>query len=376
MSSPARIIFVSANSGGGGSEELWVQTISHLQKQGHVVHALTTWGEGAAARIEQLIHNGVPHLPLKDTWLDKVRHRLFKTPYGGGAPLRRQLRALKAQFVVFNSGTSLDGLPLLEVIASSGIPYFALTHLVSTDNWPTDKAAEKMRRLFTQARNACFVSQHNQALFQTQIGAELANTKIVRNPYLVGRDAVVPWPESDTEYRLAFPARIHPRTKGHDLLLEILSTPRWRERNVKVSLFGKGPWQQTLEAAICSRGLTNLTFRGHVSDISAIWREHHALILPSRHEGLPICIVEAMMAGRPCIVNNAGGSAELLEDGVTGFISRATTEESLAEAMERAWASRAQWQEMGAAAAISIRAVTPADPAAHFADEILTALRD
>ncbi|HYF34124.1 MAG TPA: glycosyltransferase family 4 protein, partial [Prosthecobacter sp.] len=161
-------------------------------------------------------------------------------------------------------------------------------------------------------------------------------------------------------------------TKGHDILIDILSADRWRPRAVEVSFFGKGPWQQTLEALIESRSLPNIKYRGHVSDIEGVWRAHHALILPSRHEGLPICVVEAMMAGRPCIVNPAGGSAEFLEDGRTGFVSGACTVEALDEALERAWHARMALPQMGAAAAAAIRNFVPADPAGDFAAQLLT----
>ena len=101
-------------------------------------------------------------------------------------------------------------------------------------------------------------------------------------------------------------------------------------------------------------GLTSVTFAGFVSDVSAIWSSHHGLILPSRCEGLPIVLVEAMLSGRVPVVTDVGGNAEVVEDGVTGYLAAAATEDSLDDAMERAWNERHRWREIGAAAAAPI----------------------
>ena len=368
-----RILFVSANNGGGGSEELWVQAASQLNRDGVAVRAATTWSSRAESRFRQLENSRITHTSLTDTFADKVRHRLSMGARGGVSILRRQLRLWKPNLIVFNSGGSLDGLDLLQAISDSKIPYLAITHLVSSDNWPDDSMAAQMRSLFGHALRACFVSQHNRMLFETQVGTTLHNAHLVRNPYLVDRKQPLPWPDQGLGVlKLAFPARIHPRTKGHDILIDVLSIERWRSRNVTVSFFGKGPWQKTLSALIQTRGLSNAHFHGHVSDIESIWQNHHGLILPSRHEGLPICLVEAMMVGRPSIVNPAGGSAEFIQDGLTGFVSAASTVEALDETMERAWQARDQWPQMGAAAAMAIRSLVPADPAKDFATQLLS----
>jgi glycosyltransferase involved in cell wall biosynthesis len=105
--------------------------------------------------------------------------------------------------------------------------------------------------------------------------------------------------------------------------------------------------------------------------VGSIWASHHALVLPSRYEGLPLSLVEAMLCGRPSIVTNVSGNTELLEDNVTGFVAAAPMPTFLDEALERAWARRADWQAIGAAAARQVRELVPSDPAGVFADELL-----
>ena len=123
---------------------------------------------------------------------------------------------------------------------------------------------------------------------------------------------------------------------------------------------------------VARRGLDGkVAFRGHVSDIRGIWCGHHALVLPSRYEGLPLALVEAMLCGRPAIVTDVAGNAELLEDGVTGFVAAAATARHLGEALERAWARRADWREIGEAAAVAVRRQVPEDPPLDFARRLV-----
>jgi glycosyltransferase involved in cell wall biosynthesis len=79
-----------------------------------------------------------------------------------------------------------------------------------------------------------------------------------------------------------------------------------------------------------------LHFTGHTESLDALWRQHHGLILPSRVEGLPLAMVEAMLRGRPVIATRVAGIPEVLEDGASGFLAAAPTVEHLDEAMQRA----------------------------------------
>ena len=70
-------------------------------------------------------------------------------------------------------------------------------------------------------------------------------------------------------------------------------------------------------------------------------------------------MVEAMMCGRPAIVTDVGGNAEIVEDDVTGFLAASATEDGMDEALERAWQRRHEWHDMGRQAAICIREQVP-----------------
>src|SRR4029450_7098540 len=88
-------------------------------------------------------------------------------------------------------------------------------------------------------------------------------------------------------------------------------------------------------------------FLGHVEDIRALWAENHLLVLPSRAEGTPLALVEAMLCGRPAVVTDVGGNAEWIAEPETGFVAEAPTAKSFGAALERAWQARDHWQKLG-----------------------------
>ena len=100
-----------------------------------------------------------------------------------------------------------------------------------------------------------------------------------------------------------------------------------------------------------------MVFAGYVPAAGDIWREQHVLLLPSRGEGRPLALLEAMMASRPAVVTDVGGIAETVEDGINGWVAESAAPASFAAAMERAWTDRGQWRQMGEAGHRRIKAI-------------------
>ncbi len=67
-----------------------------------------------------------------------------------------------------------------------------------------------------------------------------------------------------------------------------------------------------------------------------IFKDYSYFILPSLWEGLPKALIEAMSAGLVCIGNNTTGINELIEDGVTGYLSASSNVQDLSNALQRA----------------------------------------
>jgi glycosyltransferase involved in cell wall biosynthesis len=93
--------------------------------------------------------------------------------------------------------------------------------------------------------------------------------------------------------------------------------------------------------------------------------------MPSRFEGLPLAMVEAMLCARPVVATDVAGHAEVIEDGVTGFLADASTAGAVAAALERFWARRREAEEIGKAGAKRIRRLLPSDPVRLFSEKLM-----
>jgi glycosyltransferase involved in cell wall biosynthesis len=115
-----------------------------------------------------------------------------------------------------------------------------------------------------------------------------------------------------------------------------------------------------------------IKFREYSEDVEQIWRDHQGLILPSRYEGAPLVVVEAMLCNRICVATDVGRNRELIDDDETGFIAAAPTPQFLDEALERAWHKRTAWREMGQLAGQRIRQRYGEDPISDFRERLLS----
>ncbi|MBI2835568.1 MAG: glycosyltransferase family 4 protein [Acidobacteria bacterium] len=349
----------------GGSEELWSLTASRLLDAGYPVMAEVRKWPQLPSRILDLQRQGckmVWRWP-NDAYLRRLRHLV---PPGGR---RRSLRC-RPRFVLISVAGDFPPLALLRDVCERKVAFAVLFHLVSEHLWPDDSQAEAYSKYLAAAGACFFVSRSNYSLMSSKLGADLPNGLVVRNPFNVGYSSSPAWPAEGDEYRMASVGRLDPGAKG-DVLFQVLSTEKWRTRPLRVNLYGSGRCQEILKRNCEALRLHNVRFCGRTDDIEGIWAENHMLILPSRQEGMPLALVEAMLCGRAAIVTNVAGCPELIEDGLTGFIAEAPTAKCLDECMERAWERRAQWEGMGRLCAERVRETVPPDPVEEFKQRIL-----
>lgn len=111
------------------------------------------------------------------------------------------------------------------------------------------------------------------------------------------------------------------REKGPDLFVQAASAVAGARPDVHLALVGDGPMRAELERQI--EGL-NLSGRFHLAgaaaDTSEIYPAFDVVCLPSRMEGIPLTLIEAMASARPVVATNVGGIPELVEMGETGWL--------------------------------------------------------
>ncbi|MFO1497502.1 MAG: glycosyltransferase family 4 protein [Verrucomicrobiota bacterium] len=359
----------------GGSEELWSRTALHLRELGHDVQASLFAWPSRPDPVLRLERAGVrtSFRPLNRNALDRLLSRLFRRWYPGSLDFRevRWLSRAAPDLVIVSQGGPWDGVPWMSTCGRLGIRYCGVVQANSEIWWPIDEDLPTIRATVQGAQRLFFVSQSNRELMERQVGLRLEAADVVANPVNLHARQAVPWPQNTDGIQLACVARLEPRAKGQDVLFQVLSQPKWRQRPLQVNLYGSGSGEQSLRSLASLLDLSNVRFHGQVSDVDRIWAANHALVLPSRYEGLPLVIVEAMLCGRPIIATDVAGNAELARDGVEGFFAAAPTVSLVDDALERAWARRDQWQEMGRRARAQALRVTPENPIEDFTGMLL-----
>jgi glycosyltransferase involved in cell wall biosynthesis len=278
----------------------------------------------------------------------------------------------RPSLVVLGYADPFSWIELAEICAERGLPFVTLTQVNSERIWLADDRAARYRAALAKALRCYFVSQANWRLAEKQIGAALPNAEVVWNPFNIAFDASPVWPAlaPDGELQLACVARLEPQAKGQDLLFEALAAPVWSGRNWRLNLYGAGPSRDVLERLARRFGLAErVRFHG-LRPVDEIWVANHILVLPSRYEGLPPAMVEAMLCARPVVATDVAGHAEVLEEGVSGFLAEAPTAPRIGQALERMWARRGELERMGKAGSARIRQLVPADPIGAFADKL------
>jgi glycosyltransferase involved in cell wall biosynthesis len=133
--------------------------------------------------------------------------------------------------------------------------------------------------------------------------------------------------------------------KGHDVLLDALVPLLRIGLDFTLAVAGDGSRRGWLEQRALSLGLSpRVQFVGQLDDVGGLLAAADGVILPSRWEGLPLVLLEAMARGRPIVATAVGGVADAIEDGVTGTLVPANDVDALAAALEalhrradRAW---------------------------------------
>lgn len=89
----------------------------------------------------------------------------------------------------------------------------------------------------------------------------------------------------------------------------------------RLIIVGDGPQRRKLHELVGELNVANrVELVGERSDVPDLLATSDIFVLTSNWEGLPLTIIEAMMTGLPVVASRVGGVAELVEDGVTGFL--------------------------------------------------------
>ena len=170
--------------------------------------------------------------------------------------------------------------------------------------------------------------------------------------------------ESDARY-ICFVGTVEER-KGVDVLVSAFSSVAAERPEAHLLVVGRDEFVKpgfeedkgyqraqvfadSLKRRIQILGLTDrVIFTGHTDRVSDYLRVSDIFVFPSRREGFPSAVIQAMATGLPCIVAELGGvAADIITDGVDGYIIQGHNPNHYAERIRHLLDNPADAERMG-----------------------------
>ena len=288
-------------------------------------------------------------------------HRLFERGASSlGGERLRHLRALIVRERPQRVLALLTRTNILCCLATWDLPI----HLVVSER--NDPALQKLDRVWDLLRRLCYrradvVTANTEGVIQSlsrmgcwrrlellpnPLPMALAHNSISAESGLRGKEV------------LAL-ARLQPQ-KGLDLLLRAFASMDLSSRQGwRLTLVGEGPERTNLERLCNDLELNEVVhFEGFRSDPHMFLRRASIFVLPSRFEGMPNALLEAMASGLPSVVSDASpGPLEMVHDGVEGLVVPSEDVTALAFALERLISDSSLRIRCGSAAKAALEAL-------------------
>lgn len=157
--------------------------------------------------------------------------------------------------------------------------------------------------------------------------------------------------------------------KDHRLLVGAVALLHAGGLGARLVLVGSGPLEDEVRREVERLGLRDaVLFTGSRSDVPELLPGFDVFALSSRHEGLPIALLEAMAAGVPPVATRVGGVPEVIEDGVSGVLVEPGDVDELAAALTGLLADPTRRSEIGSQAAVRGRRFELAGAVARLQD--------
>lgn len=339
-----RAVFVLAGLGAGGAERVVSLITSDWADNGSDV-VIVTFDSPA----EPIYHHFDPRITLIRLGLPirtgKRRDRFL--PLRRLLALRRALRQLSPGIVV----SFLTKVNALVLLASMGV---GCPVVVSERNnaKQQSRAAAWDLLLLALYRRASAVILQTEASRQHLPAAVRQRALVIPNPVVVATTAAEP----TAERTLVAVGRLD-RQKGFDLLLGAFAKAASDHRDWTLTIWGDGPARRDLEAQRDDLGLSGRVALPGNSAAPGCWTRSAAMfVLPSRFEGFPNVLGEAMAAGLPVAAFDCDfGPREMIAHGVDGLLIENGNVDALAAALDTLMSDDRLRRQLGSAAQASIR---------------------
>jgi GalNAc-alpha-(1->4)-GalNAc-alpha-(1->3)-diNAcBac-PP-undecaprenol alpha-1,4-N-acetyl-D-galactosaminyltransferase len=342
----------------GGAQRVIAQLCDHFVAHGHDTTLVTL--EPESAEIFFPVSDGVRLMPLGRISGPVRIGRVWRTA--------KWLRRIRRAIVSIRPDVVISFIDLTNILVLMATRGLDVPVIVSERNDPHHHAiggiASAMRRITYPSAARIVVQTDRAAQFFTRYPA--SKLVILPNPVSDATAGARPAEgSSNGRWRIIGVGRLDPQ-KGFDLLVKAFARLATRFPGWDVVIFGRGPERAALLAAVETHRLTGrVVVAAPTTRVAAELAASHVFALPSRYEGFPNALAEAMAAGLPAIgFADVSGVEDLIEPNRNGLLAAwGTSDEdavqSLAACLASLMASAELRVQLGAAAAAGVRKFAP-----------------
>lgn len=300
-------LFISS-LGSGGAERVLSDLANHWAKAGHEVHLITFASE-----------NEVPFYPLDKNIRLHPLDLLDET----SSIFKRGINIINRLIVIRKTVKRLNPDRILSFIEITNITVLMATLGLNIPVVVSERTDPNFHRipdfysrlrlwLYRFSKKTIVQTKSAQSFFSYQ-----DNIQIIPNAASTSRYQAI--------YRVSVLSIVSVgrliRSKAFDLLIRSFSNIADDFPNATLTIYGEGPERQNLEDLIRHLNLENRVFLpGAVKNIQEKLAEADLFVFPSRFEGFPNALCEAMAVGLPVIASNCSGNVDVVEDGVNGVL--------------------------------------------------------
>ena len=157
------------------------------------------------------------------------------------------------------------------------------------------------------------------------------------------------------------------RRKGAAELVETIAQLRGEGISIELELAGKEEFrgeEAELRSRVRESGLTGFVrFHGVLGTpaLRELYESTHVFVLPSRSEGLPMALLEAMAFGLPVVATRVGGIPDVIEHGESGLLIQPARSVELTDALRRLSSDPRLRERLGKSAQARVQGLTSAE---------------
>ena len=128
-------------------------------------------------------------------------------------------------------------------------------------------------------------------------------------------------------------------SKGiQDLIQAVALLPEPIKKELKIDVFGDGPYKMELQALVQALKLEHcFNFKGSTAQLKSLYANYDYMLQPTHMECFSLSILESLAANVPVITTNVGGNEEAITNNENGYIFEAKNIDQLSDLLQEVY---------------------------------------